>query len=228
MATTLSPVEPPPVAVKKVLLLIGPPGCGKGTQASRISKALAVPAVSTGEMIRAEMAAGTELGRVAAGVTITGGLLSDDLVNRIVESRLAQADCAAGVLLDGYPRSVAQALFLDELLSRTGLPAATVVFLDVPFEPLVARTCMRRHCSQCGRIFNLGSNPPAREGACDACGAELLQRPDDCEDTLRSRLRTYQKLTQPVLDHYSGSRLHTIAGGGTPEEVYQRILEALK
>lgn len=210
-----------------VLLLIGPPGCGKGTQAERLAASLGIPAISTGEMIRSEIKAGTPLGKIAAGVTITGGLLSDDLVNRIVASRLSQPDCANGFLLDGYPRSIEQANFLSALLEQRGLPQPAVVHIDVPPEQLIARTCMRRFCPECGQIYNLLSHPPKAEGTCDQCGASLQQRADDCEDTVRNRLTAYEKTTAPLIRHYStGNYLH-INGTGSPDAVQQAIRAAI-
>lgn len=216
-----------PAARIPVLLLIGPPGCGKGTQAERLAAALHIPAISTGEMIRAEIKAGTPLGKIAAGVTITGGLLSDDLVNQIVASRLSQPDCANGFLLDGYPRSIEQAKFLSALLEERGLPQPTVVHIDVPQEQLIARTCMRRFCPQCGQIYNLLSHPPKSEGACDQCGANLAQRADDCEDTVKNRLAAYEKTTAPLIQHYAGSSYRRVNGAGSPDDVQAAIRAAI-
>jgi adenylate kinase len=216
-----------PPAQFHVLLLIGPPGCGKGTQAERLAAGLGIPAISTGEMIRGEIKAGTPLGKIAAGVTITGGLLSDDLVNQIVASRLSQPDCANGFLLDGYPRSIEQARYLSTLLEERGLPQPAVVHIDVPSDQLIARTCMRRFCPQCGQIFNLLSHPPRAEGACDQCGASLAQRADDCEDTVRNRLTAYEKTTAPLIQHYSAGNYLHINGTGSPDTVQQAIRAAI-
>ena len=175
-----------------VLLLIGPPGCGKGTQAERLKEALRIPSISTGEMIRAEIAAGTPLGKTAQGITITGGLLGDDIINEMVAARLGKPDCANGFLLDGYPRSLPQARFLNAVLERLGFPQPTVVHLDVAFDSLIERTCLRRFCPQCGHNYNIRTNPPNAEGVCNQCEVELLQRADDCEDTVRNRLNAYE------------------------------------
>jgi adenylate kinase len=217
----------PATAAKTILILTGPPGCGKGTQAERLARKLAIPAISTGEMIRAEIRAGTPLGKTAQGVTIAGGLLSDDLVNQIVASRISQPDCASGFLLDGYPRSIAQAEFLSGLLEKQGLPQPLVVHIDVPSEQLISRTCMRRYCPQCGSIYNLLSHPPVSEGQCDHCGASLRQRADDCEETVRNRLAAYEKSTAPLIAHYSGRGYRRVDGAGAPDHVFESIVEAL-
>lgn len=217
-----------PIARKSVLLLIGPPGCGKGTQAERLARRLGIPAISTGEMIRAEIKAGTPLGKIAAGVTITGGLLSDDLVNQIVASRLSQPDCVNGFLLDGYPRSIEQAIYLSSLLAERGMPQPTVVHIDVPQEQLITRTCMRRFCAQCGQIYNLLSHPPRQEAACDTCGSTLAQRADDCEDTVRNRLAAYERTTSPLISHYAAGNYKRVDGTGAPDAVHQEILGVLE
>lgn len=214
-------------AATRTLLLLGPPGCGKGTQGERLAKALRIPTISTGEMIRAEIKAGSELGKIAAGVTITGGLLSDELVNRIVESRLSKEDCAAGFLLDGYPRSLEQAKFLGDLLMRLGMPLPTVVHIDVPSDLLVSRTCLRRYCAVCGSLYNLQSKPPRVEGACDSCGAPLQQRADDCEDTVRNRLAAYEKTTAPLIEYYREGNYKRVEGTGSPENVFEAIRAAI-
>ena len=213
-------------ASTRILLLLGPPGCGKGTQAERLARYFHIPAISTGEMIRAEIKGGTELGKIAAGVTITGGLLSDDLVNKIVRSRLSQPDCRPGFLLDGYPRTVQQAVFLSSLLHDLGCPAPTVVHIDVPLDLLVARTCNRRSCPQCGAIYNLLSHPPAEPGLCDACRTPLQQRADDCEETVLNRLRSYERSTAPVIRHYQGDGYIRVPGEGAPDQVFDAIVQA--
>lgn len=230
MSTATDPISSTNPSVGKatrVLLLLGPPGCGKGTQGERLAKKLGIPTISTGEMIRSEIKAGTELGKIAAGVTITGGLLSDDLVNQIVESRLRKEDCAGGFLLDGYPRSIEQAKFLGDLLARLRMPQPTAIHIDVPSELLVSRTCMRRFCAVCGALYNLQWKPPRKEGACDSCGAPLQQRADDCEETVRNRLSAYEKSTAPLIGYYGGGDYRRIDGTGTPGEVFEAIVAAI-
>ena len=214
--------------VTRVLLLLGPPGSGKGTQAERLVKQLNIPAISTGEMIRAEVRGGTELGKKAQAIMITGGLLDDTIVNDIVASRLAKPDCASGFMLDGYPRSVGQAEFLGALLPKLGYPQPTIVHIDVPSDLLIARTCQRRYCTECGHICNLQSQAPKREGLCDVCGAALAQRVDDCEDTVRNRLVAYEKSTAPLIGYYAKGEYHRIEGTGTPNAVFAAVLKAIE
>jgi adenylate kinase len=214
-------------ASTRILLLLGPPGCGKGTQAERLARHFSIPAISTGEMIRGEIKSGTELGKIAAGVTITGGLLSDDLVNKIVKSRLSQDDCKAGFMLDGYPRTVEQAKYLGALMAELGLPQPTVVHIDVPLEQLIARTCNRRFCPQCGSIYNLQSHPPKEAGLCDGCHIDLQQRSDDCEETVKNRLAAYQRSTSPLIGYYESGNYLRIDGTAAPDGVFAAILESL-
>ncbi len=230
MSTATDPtsaVDSPAPRMERVLLLLGPPGCGKGTQGERLAKQLGIPTISTGEMIRGEIKAGTPLGKIAAGVTITGGLLSDELVNQIVESRLSKPDCANGFLLDGYPRSIEQAKFLGDLVNRMGMRQPKVIHIDVPSEMLVARTCLRRYCAVCGALYNLQSKPPKISGACDSCGAPLQQRADDCEETVRNRLVAYEKSTAPLIDFYAAGDYVRVEGTGSPDEVYAAILASI-
>ncbi|MGO9241323.1 MAG: adenylate kinase [Bryobacteraceae bacterium] len=218
----------PTKAAVKVLLLLGPPGSGKGTQAERLAKHLVIPAISTGEMIRAEVRAGTELGRKAQAIMVTGALLDDATVNDIVASRLAQPDCAAGFMLDGYPRSVPQAEYLGALLARLGYPQPTVIHIDVANEHLIARTCQRRFCTQCGHIYNLLSHPPKKDGICDLCAGALAQRADDREETVRNRLIAYEKSTAPLINYYAQGKYHRVDGSGAPDDVFTAVLRALE
>lgn len=224
---SLTPTRTSAPAATRTFVLLGPPGCGKGTQAERLAKYLSIPAISTGEMIRAEMKAGTELGKVAAAVTITGGLLSDKVVNQIVRSRLSKPDCRAGFLLDGYPRTIPQAEYLAALLDELGMPQPLALHIDVPLQLLIERTCNRRYCPQCGAIYNLSTHPPKQAGRCDACGTALEQRADDCEETVRNRLAAYERSTAPLIRHYARGRYVRVDGAGSPEEVFQAILAAL-
>ncbi|HUP03778.1 MAG TPA: adenylate kinase [Bryobacteraceae bacterium] len=206
-----------------IFLLFGPPGCGKGTQAVHLANRFQIPAISTGEMFRAECKAGTELGRTACAIMTKGGLVPDELTNAIVAGRIAQPDCANGFLLDGYPRTVPQAEAFDQLLRERGLPAPIVIHLDVSEDLLVARLTARRQCPVCRRIYNMISQPPRVAGRCDDDGAELITRDDDKEETIRQRLNAYHELTGPILDYYGESMVRRVDGGGSPKTVAKEI-----
>jgi len=210
-----------------ILLLFGPPGCGKGTQAAYLAECLHIPAISTGEIFRAECKAGTELGQKACKIMSAGGLVGDDIVNAMVASRIARPDCAHGFLLDGYPRTVPQAEQFGALLKERGLPEPIVIHLEVQEDALVARLTARRQCTKCLRIYNMLSAPPRKEGICDDDGEALLIREDDQESVIRQRLAAYRNLTGPVLGFYGASAVKTIDGSRRPAEVTQAIEELL-
>jgi adenylate kinase len=210
-----------------IFLLFGPPGCGKGTQAVFLAERFQIPAISTGEMFRAEAKAGTVLGKAVAGIMAKGGLVSDELANDIVASRISRPDCVRGFLLDGYPRTVPQARVFGRLLEQRGLPDPIVVHLDVADDALVARLTARRQCPECRRIFNLLSQPPKVAGQCDYDGAPLLIRDDDCEHVIRRRLAAYNQLTGPILHWYGRSVVRTVDGGRELAEVRAAIESAV-
>jgi adenylate kinase len=195
-----------------ILLLFGPPGCGKGTQAVYLAERFHVPAISTGEMFRAECKAGTELGKAACSILSRGGLVSDELVNGVVANRIARPDCKEGFLLDGYPRTVPQAIWFSALLRDRRLPTPVVIHLDVPDEALVTRLTARRQCPQCKHIYNAVLQPPKVAGVCDVDGAALLTREDDREDVVRQRLRAYDELTGPILKWFGPSVVRSVDG----------------
>lgn len=206
-----------------ILLLFGPPGCGKGTQAAFLAERFHIPAISTGEVFRAECKAGTPLGKMACEIMSKGGLVGDEIVNGIVAGRISRPDCKGGFLLDGYPRTVAQAKAFDQLLRERKLPEPVVVHLDVSDQLLVSRLTARRQCSKCLRIYNLLSQPPRAAGLCDDDGAALLTRDDDHESVIRERLKAYQTLTGPILAWYGARRVHTVDGGVAPAEVAKTV-----
>jgi adenylate kinase len=210
-----------------IILLFGPPGCGKGTQAAYLTQLLQIPAISTGEMLRAECEAGTRLGHQAQAVLARGELLGDDLVNELVAARIVRPDCAVGFLLDGYPRTVPQAQYFCNLLESRGLPRPAVVHFDVPLERLVARLTARRQCPKCHRIYNLMSQPPRSEDACDDDGSCLIAREDDRESVIRERLRAYRAQTGPVLDWFGASRTVRVDGSAPPDEVANDVMRLL-
>lgn len=211
-----------------VILLFGPPGCGKGTQSPAISKLLDIPAISTGEMLRGEVGAGTPLGNQVKSILASGGLVSDELVNEIVKSRISQPDCKNGFLLDGYPRTLAQAKYLDGLLASMGFPPPTVFHLATPKSVLIERISSRRQCPVCGRIYNLLFKPPQAPETCDVDGAALIRRADDSVEVVTARLDAYEKQTAPIMVHYAGCDYHSIPANRPPAEIFQEIEAILK
>jgi adenylate kinase len=210
-----------------ILLLFGPPGCGKGTQSAFLAEQLEIPAISTGEMFRAECEAGTELGRTICAILKSGGLVSDDMVNRVITNRISRSDCARGFLRDGYPRTVPQARAFADLLAERNLPEPAVIQLDVADSVLIGRLTARRQCPKCKHIFNLITQPPRVAGRCDADGEPLIERDDDREEVVRERLRTYKQQTDPILNFYSAGVVHRVDGAAPPEQVAKSIQQAI-
>lgn len=174
------------------------------------------------------MAGRTPLGLEAQAIITAGGLVSDDLVNKMLCSRIGQPDCASGFMLDGYPRTVEQAEYLDGLIARRNLPAPVVIHLDVPADVLVGRMVSRRQCSKCGRMFNVLSARPRVDDQCDDDGAVLITRKDDREDVIRERLRTYEEVTRPVLNHYPSDRYFQISGDRSTGYIFEEITRILE
>jgi len=216
--------------IRLVILLFGPPGCGKGTQGQLILDWLParIPAISTGEMLRAEIAAGSPLGVQTKSIIEAGVLVSDDLVNQVLRARISRPDCENGFLLDGYPRTVEQAEYLDHVLAERGMPPPVVLHLDVAADVLVGRMMSRRHCSKCNRMYNVLTMKPKTEGICDDDGAPLITRGDDREDVIRDRLQTYADVTRPVLSHYPHDRYFQIPGERSTHYVFEEITEILE
>jgi adenylate kinase len=206
-----------------IVLLFGPPGCGKGTQAASIAHRFQIPAISTGDMFRAECKAGTELGRLACNILKSGGLVGDEIVDRIVAARIQQPDCASGFLLDGYPRTLEQAAFLDALVQKLGLPKPIAIHLDVPAQVLVSRITARRQCGRCGRIYNMLSQPPKNGEICDDDYAPLMRREDDTEPVILARLKAYHDATSPVIAYYRNGGSHRVDATGTPAGIARQI-----
>jgi adenylate kinase len=217
------------------IIFIGPPGSGKGTQAKRLASRFAIPHISTGDMLREAVADGTELGRQAAPIMSAGGLVPDDLMIGIINDRLAKADAAKGFILDGFPRTVVQAEKLETILAAKGAESAgngetplRVLQLLVPDDAIVHRITMRRTCAQCGAIYHLENNPPAKDSVCDRCGAEVIARPDDTEEAVRKRLESFHRQTMPVAAFYkTKSNLREVDGVGPLDVVFERIEESL-
>jgi len=211
------------------LLLFGPPGSGKGTQAVLLAEALGRPHISTGDIFRQNVKAETELGKKVQAIMQAGALVPDELVNEIVEDRLAKPDCAGGLILDGYPRTVPQAALLDRLLGKLGRDKV-VVNLVVDYNIIVSRITARRSCPVCGATYNLLFMPPKNDGVCDRDGTPLAQRADDTEEVVRKRFEAYDAQTLPVMDFFCTNRyrlVEVVGGNGAPEELTRKILERL-
>ena len=207
------------------VILLGPPGAGKGTQANILSKKFGIPQISTGDMLRAAIKAGTPLGKAAKKVIDAGQLVSDDVIMDLVKERLKKPDCKAGYLFDGFPRTLRQA----EALKEAGVPIDYVLEIDVPDEEIIARMSGRRVHPASGRVYHVKFNPPKVEGKDDATGEPLVQRDDDKAETVRERLEVYRKQTRPLIEHYRSEPVEyrKISGRGSVEEVTSRALAAL-
>mgnify|MGYP000515869235 CR=1 FL=1 len=214
------------------LILLGAPGAGKGTQAAFICKKYNIPQISTGDMLRAAVKAGTPLGLQAQAVMASGALVSDDLIINLVKERIALPDCASGFLFDGFPRTIPQA----DAMRAAGVKLDYVLEIDVPFADIIERMSGRRSHPASGRIYHVKFNPPKVDGKDDATGEELVQREDDKEETVRKRLDVYSQQTRPLVDYYAdwakaepsvAPKYRAISGVGTVDEITQRALAAL-
>lgn len=210
------------------LILLGPPGAGKGTQAVKIVEKYKVPHISTGDIFRANIKNGTELGKKAKEYMDKGELVPDDLVCEIATSRLLEDDCKDGFLLDGFPRTVYQAEKLDEFLAKHGKKVDKVLDIAVEKEELMTRLTGRRVCKACGATYHVTNIPPKKEGICDKCGGELMQRADDTEETVANRIEVYNSQTMPLVEYYekAGNIAH-IDGAIGLENVFNHIVSVL-
>ena len=215
------------------IILLGPPGAGKGTQAESIAAAFGIPQISTGDMLRAAVKAGTTLGQRVQAVMESGALVSDDIIVELIQERIRDADCRNGFLFDGFPRTLAQA----EALRDNGIPVTHVVEIDVPPEEVIARLSGRRVHPASGRVYHVAFNPPQAEGKDDVTGEDLVQRDDDREETVRRRLEVYGEQTAPLVDYYgrwegrgdpAAPRYIRVSGLGRVEEVRDTILAELR
>ena len=206
------------------LILLGAPGAGKGTQALKLVDHYSIPQISTGDLLRAAVADGTDLGKQANEYMTAGKLVPDEVVIGLIEERLKEDDCQSGFILDGFPRTVAQA---DKLKEITDIDA--VVNVDVDTSILVDRLTGRRTCKTCNAMYHMVFNPPKQEGVCDACGGELYQRSDDNEETVTKRVKTYNENTAPLIDYYKETgKVKDVNGQGGIDEIFQNILKVLK
>ena len=210
------------------LILLGAPGAGKGTQAAELVKAFDIPHISTGDMFRAAVKEGTELGKQAKACMDAGKLVPDSVTIGIVRERLSKDDCKKGFILDGFPRTVEQADALTEILKDLGLTLTRVLNINVPAEDLIERAVGRRICKKCGATYHTKFNPPKKEGICDVCGSELVLRDDDKPETVKNRLNVYHEQTQPLIDFYTEKGvLKTVDGTVPMEEVFAAITAIL-
>lgn len=209
------------------IVLLGAPGVGKGTQAEKLAKELSIPHISTGDMFREAVARGTEMGMKAKEYMDRGELVPDDVVIGVVKERLSQPDCANGFILDGFPRTVAQAEALERVMEELGKNIEYAISIDVAEDEIVRRLSGRRTCEACGKVYHVIYNPPKQEGVCDACGGTLYQRDDDREETIRNRLRVYNEKTAPLIDFYARRGVLKSIDGSKPVDEVTADIRAL-
>jgi adenylate kinase len=206
------------------IIMLGAPGAGKGTQAARIADAYHIPHISTGDIFRANIKGGTELGKKAKGYMDAGKLVPDELVCDLVADRIAQDDCKDGYILDGFPRTIPQAEALEKAAADLGTKIDYAVNIDVPDEAIIERMSGRRACVKCGATYHVQYNPPKVEGKCDNCGSDLILRDDDKPETVRTRLEVYHTQTQPLIDFYKSKEILVTVDGTQPmDEVFSSI-----
>lgn len=216
----------PQIDRDRLVVLLGPPGAGKGTQAKKLAVRYGIPQLSTGDMLREARAKGTELGNKVAAIMDAGHLVSDDIVIALIEERLADGSTRAGAIFDGFPRTVAQAEALEKMLARYGRKIDRAVLVHVSDDEVVRRNSGRRMCSKCQRTYHVEFAPPAVEGVCDACGGELVQRADDRPEKIRARLEAYHR--EPMVEYYEGKQmLRRVEGVGGLDEVFGRLAQAV-
>lgn len=211
------------------LIMLGPPGAGKGTQAQKICNDYNTVQISTGDILRAEVSNGTDLGKKAKSYMDKGDLVPDEVILGMMDKKLFGQDAPEGYILDGFPRTVPQAKGLDELFDEHDEELDAIILMEVDREVIIERLTARRTCKNCKKVYNLLFMPPEEEGVCDECGGELIQRDDDKEETVKNRLKVYEEETAPLVDYYSGTgKLKKVDSHGTPEEVYANIKEVLE
>lgn len=211
------------------ILLIGPPGVGKGTQAALLTQRLGLIHLSSGDVFRSEIHAETQLGQLVKKYIVQGQLVPDEVTIQMMEARIASSQArTSGFVLDGFPRTLPQAEALDDRMFSLGISFARIVSLEVPDGVVIKRIAGRRTCERCGEVFHVESKPPKEEGVCDNCGGALVVRQDDNEETTKSRLEVFHRQTEPILQFYESSgKIFRVDGNGTAEEVYARMVEGL-
>ena len=211
------------------IVLLGAPGSGKGTQAKLLVEKYNIPQISTGDLLREAVAAGTDLGKKAKAAMDAGQLVTDDIVLGIIQERLGQSDAKAGFILDGFPRNIPQAQALDAMLARSGQPIQLALLVDVDTEVLMKRITGRRTCGSCGAIYNIYFSPPKEPGKCDKCGGALQHRSDDNEATVRNRLSVYEQQTSPLASYYRAQgKLRTVKGVGGVTDIFNNISDVIE
>jgi len=211
------------------IVLLGAPGAGKGTQAKKLIEKYGIPQISTGDLLRAAVSAGTALGKEAKSYMDKGELVPDSVVLGMVGERLKQDDCKKGYILDGFPRNTAQAEALDKMLAALNMSLTGAISVDVPFEDLMKRLTGRRTCKACGQMYNVYFSAPKKEGACDKCSGELYQRDDDKEATIKKRLEVYTAQTEPLMGYYRNKGiLKSVAGTGSIDEIFSKVCAILE
>jgi len=211
------------------IILLGPPGAGKGTQAKKLTQGFDIPQISTGDMLRAAVKNGTTLGKQAKTFMDAGGLVPDEVVIGIVKERLAEPDCGKGFILDGFPRTIPQAEALDRVTKDLGKEIRFVLSLEVDQNDLMERLCGRRTCTGCGAMYHVKFNLPKAEGKCDKCATALIQRDDDKEETIANRLANYNKATAPLLDYYRNTgKIRSVMASGEIDAIYAEIVKILR
>ncbi|NCB42360.1 MAG: adenylate kinase [Clostridia bacterium] len=213
----------------KIVVLLGPPGAGKGTQASKIAKKYSIPHISTGDIFRHNVKEGTPLGKKAKSYMDQGHLVPDELVCDLVEDRLSQSDCVNGYLLDGFPRTVFQAQHFDQSLENSNHEISLVLDIRVSEDILLSRMIGRRICKNCGKLYHIVNMPPQKDGICDVCGGEVYQRADDSAETVKNRFKVYIEQTSPLTEYYEKiGKLITLDGAKDPDELFVQICDLLE
>ncbi len=211
------------------IVLLGAPGSGKGTQGKKLAGKYGIPQISTGDLLRAAVAANTPLGQRAKAAMEAGQLVSDEIVMGLIRERLGEPDTEPGFILDGFPRNLTQAEALDRMLEELDKPLQAALHIDVDFDTLMQRLTGRRTCESCGQMYNIYTSPPKIDGVCDQCGGRLIQRADDNEETIRKRLEVYRSQTMPLIAYYrEQGKLRTVKGDGSIDDIFARILSQLE